>query len=215
MKGLLLKELYLLKNHCRLQLICLLWFVLAGILGGEQLSYFGFFSCMYAAVFPITLLSYDEFHKWDVYSRIFPYTPKMIVSAKYLVGLALQLFVLVVMCVAQVIKSAVKGHFSAEETIAFLAVNLLICSVSLGLNLPINFRFGTAKGRIVYYVVLGVGVGCCVAVGNLFSTLFSPDLAHILSVGAPVLWLIPILVAVGIYVGSWFLSFAFYKKRYR
>lgn len=74
MKGILLKELYLLKKHCAIPLFCLLLFlVMAGMSMGEQ-SMMVFFPFMYASIIPVTLLSYDEMHKWDEYARIFPYT---------------------------------------------------------------------------------------------------------------------------------------------
>ena len=59
MKGILLKELYLLKKHCMIPLFCLLLFlVMAGASMGEQ-SMMVFFPFMYASIIPVTQLSYD------------------------------------------------------------------------------------------------------------------------------------------------------------
>ena len=83
----------------------------------------------------------------------------------------------------------------------------MMSAVSVALPLPFIFRSGVEKGRMGYYVMIGLaGVASGVAGGLLgddVSAFVLPSLA------------VPIMIAVGIgvYGLSWWLSVKFYKKR--
>ncbi|MBQ8399814.1 MAG: ABC-2 transporter permease [Clostridia bacterium] len=215
MKGILLKELYLLKKHCGIPLFCLLLFlVMAGGTMGEQ-SFMVFFPFMYASIIPVTPLSYDEMHKWDEYARIFPYTPAKLVLSKYLVGGVLQIAVTLILLIISAVKMAMAGEVQVLKLVAMAGLGLLIGAAFGGFNLPFMFRFGVSKGRIAYYATLALSVGGCLVASAFFDVSFSPEIVRMLSVGMPVLWLIPLFLAPLLYVGSYYLSVALYKKRYR
>lgn len=74
------------------------------------------------------------------------------------------------------------------------------------LMLPFLFKFGSEKGRIAYYIVIGLlcasGV---IATGAGFQ----------LSAGSESLWVLALIagVAIAVYTLSWLLSIAFYKQK--
>ena len=215
MKGLLYKDFLVLRKNGAFMLFAYLVFLLVGALGtASDGSVFVFYPCFYVSLTAVTLLSYDEHYKWDEYSRVFPYTTKQIVGSKYLVALILQLCSLVLTSGVKALKMVATNSFSAEELIAFLALSLFVSAVFASFSRPFIFRFGVSKGRLFYYLALGGGMGLSTLIAGLFSEEFSPETAHILSVGAPILWLVLPIVGGLLYVGSFFLSVAFYKKRY-
>ena len=215
MKGILLKELYLLKKQCTIPLFCLLLFlVMAGASMGEQ-SMMVFFPFMYASIIPVTLLSYDEMHKWDEYARIFPYTPAKLVLSKYLVGGVLQLAVTLILLTISAVKMAMEGEVQILKLVAMASLGLFIGAAFGGFNLPFMFRFGVSKGRVAYYAAIALGVGGCLMAAAFLDVSFSTEIVKVLSVAMPVLWLVPLILAVALFVGSYFLSVALYKRRYR
>ena len=85
MKGLLLKDLYVLKDSLKVYLIIFLLYGYMGIVEGE-------IGLMYAMVFitsvvlPITSVSYDERCGWDRLANTMPVSRKQIVYSKYLLA---------------------------------------------------------------------------------------------------------------------------------
>lgn len=215
MKGLLLKEMYLLLNYFKIPLAIYLLLGTVAALGGKSYSYVLFYPCMYASMLPISLLSYDEHHKWDQYCRVFPYSTFSIVGSKYLVGMILQGMSLGLTVAVRLLKTAVVGGFSAEELIAFVCMSVLISAVFLGFTLPIFFWLGVAKGRVVYYLAIIAGMVTASLMGGTFAIFFSPETLKTLAVRAPVLWLALPIAGMMLYGGSYLLSVVLYKKRYR
>ena len=58
MKGLILKELYMVKSYCKMHLLLLLGFGVLGILDGEN-AFFLLYPAVMAGTIPMTLLAYD------------------------------------------------------------------------------------------------------------------------------------------------------------
>ena len=54
-----------------------------------------FYPIMMAGVVPISLISYDEKSKWNVYAGVFPYSKEELVSVKYIIALLFLAFKLV------------------------------------------------------------------------------------------------------------------------
>lgn len=203
MKGLFLKDFYMVIKYCRWHLLIVLIFILAITVGGENL-FLGFFPCLLAGMIPATLLSYDEHSKWDMYCKGLPYKGAEVVSAKYLIGLCCQFFVMILTGIAFAVRMNILNEFDLRE---YLYSTILIQAVSgaaSSLILPFLFKFGVDKGRVAYYCIMGTlaagGVGLLKSGGSRAA-------AHT--------WTVPVIciVAIAVYAVSWLLSAAFYKKR--
>ena len=208
MKGLVIKDLYMAAKYCRSYLLITVVFCAASLFSEEN-SFFIFYPSILCGMIPVNLFAYDERSRWLQYSRTMPYTVGQIVSGKYVIGLMAQFAVLVLMGAARAIKMGIDGDFRWGGFISLMALLLSLSLTTSGLCLPFIFRFGVEKGRIAYYVV--VGIACAVAV--IFTKSFvSGETVDIKLEGA-----LPIVCAciVGIvaYVTSWLLSVVLYKKR--
>lgn len=198
MKGLLLKDLYLAGKHCRSYVLLVIVF-LAVAMVGEDNVFFLFYPCILAGMLPVTLLSYDERSGWDKYCGTLPYTRAQIVSAKYIFGLAVQVIVLAVssLCLAA------SGRFSGEILVVLVALGCVGGAISL----PVMFRYGVEKGRIAYYIMVGVVCG-----GSGFATAIFEELGAETAFGTAAELSI-LLVSIGLLALSWYLSVRFYEKR--
>ena len=111
MKGLLLKDWYMIQKYCRSYILITAVFIGLSLANGENL-FFTFYPCMLCGMIPVTLLGYDERSGWMQYSGTMPYAKEQIVSEKYLIGILVQLTVLLVTGIAQVTKMMITGCFA-------------------------------------------------------------------------------------------------------
>ena len=89
MKGLFLKDWYMMKKYCRAYIVIAAVFIAVSVVSDDNM-FFVFYPCMLCGMIPVNLLGYDERSHWVQYSGSLPYTKTQIVSAKYLIGLFAQ-----------------------------------------------------------------------------------------------------------------------------
>lgn len=205
MKGLLLKDLYMMKAYCKSYVLMFVVFLAASFFGGNM--FFIYYPCMISGMIPVNLLSFDEQSRFIQYSASLPVSRALIVSEKYLLGLISQAAVLIVTGIAQWIRMSINGTFAINEFIVIILSLQLVSFLVSSIPLPLIFKNGVEKGRIVYYVMIGIVCGF----GALFSQAFKENLLSIQLSGFVFMGLM--ILGIGLYVLSWYLSVVFYKKR--
>ncbi|NMP37237.1 MAG: ABC-2 transporter permease [Clostridiales bacterium] len=100
MKGLLLKDFYMIGKYCRSFVLILTVFLVVSCFGNDN-TFFIIYPVLIAGMIPVTLISYDEREKWHIYSETLPYTRAQFVSVKYLIGLLFELTVFLLSAAAQ------------------------------------------------------------------------------------------------------------------
>lgn len=206
MKGLLLKDWYMMKKYCRAYLLIAVVFMAVSFAGEENL-FFVFYPCLLCGMIPVNLLGYDERSHWVQYSAALPYTRAQIVTSKYLIGLFSQIAVLLATAIVQGLRMGINSSFHWHDFTVLMLTTLIIATFSSSICLPFVFKLGVEKGRIAYYVMIGF-----VCAGSvLASSLFKGDLGVEMQPNA-LLWVLS-GVAVAIYGLSWYLAIVFYKKR--
>lgn len=206
MKGLLLKDFYLTVKHCKAYLLIFAVFIAVSV-AGDNNFFFTFYPCLLAGMIPVTLIGYDERSKWNQYCGMLPYTKAQIVSGKYLIGLFAQIGVIALSALAQAVRMNIYGTFDSKSYLTLIALLLILSCFSSSFSLPFMFKFGVEKGRIAYYIMIGVVCGGSVVATGLFERMETVEF----STGG----LLPILciVMVSVYALSWYLSIVFYQKR--
>lgn len=206
MKGLILKDLYMMKKYCKTYLLITVVFVAVSFVSSENL-FFIFYPCFLCGMIPVNLLAYDERSKWMQYSETMPYTKGQIVSGKYLIGLGTQVAVLLVTGIAQATRMSVSGTFMLGEYLVLMMLFLIMSLLASSITLPFMFKLGVEKGRMAYYIMIGVVCAGSAISSKLLSSGIQSEIK--LSENLP----IACLVGIGIYALSWYLSVVFYKKR--
>ena len=153
MKGLLLKDYYMILKYCRIYGLIVLVFGACSLVDQSNL-----FMLAYPAVLCgincVTLLSYDERSQWQQYCEILPYTRKQVVDAKYLLSGILISGLAGLLAAAHSLAGAVRGNFNLiwvfEVFCLIWAVGYLFSAICL----PMIFKFGSEKGRIMYIAVV-------------------------------------------------------------
>lgn len=206
MKGLILKDLYMMKKYCRSYLLIALVFIAISFASNENM-FFIFYPCLLCGMIPVNLLGYDERSRWLQYSQAMPYTKGQIVSGKYLIGLGTQIAMLTVIGIAQAIRMSIHKSFQPGEYLILMMLLLMMSLLASSITLPFMFKLGVEKGRMAYYIMIGIACAGSIIASNLLSDSFRTQIKP--NGILPVIC----LAGIGLYALSWYISIVFYKKR--
>ena len=206
MKGLLLKDWYMAKKYCKMYLIVAVLFIATAAFVKTNL-FFIFYPYIICGMLPFTLMSYDEYSRWQTYSETMPYTRAQIVSAKYLIGLFAQIAVLILSSISQAVQMTLGNGFVMNELISLMMLSLTVSLIASSITPPFMFKLGVEKGRMAYYFMIGVAAASIIIFSNLKNKINLPQIRM------DILLAIALMIAIGIFAFSWYLSITFYKKR--
>lgn len=201
MKGIILKDLLVLKVAMRTVIVVVLVFSFMGAMSGS--AYMTSFASVYAAILPMTCIAYDERCTFNRYAMTMPVTIKDIVLAKYVTGLILAAAALVICLVT----AAISGGGFAETILTAILIPMFYHSFML----PVMFKFGVEKSRLIVMVTVvipALAIGFAEDAGLLdnFIAALSGMSTAVLIAG-----LIGIVLAM--YIGSIMASIAICKKK--
>lgn len=206
MKGLLLKDFYMIRKHCNMYLLIDVVFIAVSFFSNSNIMFVAL-PIMLGGVIPITLLAYDERSHWTEYCGALPYSRAQIVSAKYLVGLIIQTATSFVILIVLLIRNNAFTYSGFGETLCSVAAMFIAALILPMICMPFSLKFGTEKGRLVYYVVIVAITGSIVL--SMEST---DDIPHKLTSNAEFVPLIFIGLLV-LYSMSWILSIVLYNYK--
>ena len=206
MKGLLLKDWYMMKKYCRSYLLIVIVFIAVSLFSNDNML-FVFYPCLLCGMIPVNLLGYDERSRWMQYSGTLPYTKAQIVCGKYLIGLLTQLTILVTKGVVQAVKMIIVHNFVSGDFVVLMLLMLIVSTFTSSICLPFVFKLGVEKGRTAYYIMIGFVCGASVLASSILRGKFMSEIQPNL-----ILALLAI-VGIGVYILSWYLSVMFFRKR--
>ena len=201
MKGLLLKDWYTLIKQMKIMLMLML--VFACVPGYSMAA----FAVVYAAMLPVTALAYDERSKWDELAAMLPYSVKEIVGGKYVLGVTAVTAAGAVAAVAQLILNRFGWtQFDAEAAFALLFTACLAL-IMLAINLPVMFRLGVEKGRVLFTILICASAAAGVILSDKLSALSD-------GIGSPVTAALVLLaIAAASQIASFGISVRFYEMK--
>lgn len=205
MKGLLLKDFYLSWRYCRAFIVIVAVFLGVSFVGKENL-FFLLYPVMISSVIPMSLIGYDERDRWMLYSGTLPYTRAQLVSAKYLVGLCFGAVAFFISMAATTVRMLLGGGFVLEQLAVVGTALLVLGCIGPAIMLPFVFKYGAEKGRMAFYITVGLFTAVATVLAGMGFQIqgLSGSLWPLVVVA---------VVAVALYVGSWWLSIRFYQKR--
>ena len=143
MKGLIIKDLTVLKSSIKTVFIIVVLFAFMGIKSGS--AYMTTFASVYAAILPMTCMAYDERSRFNRYAVAMPISPRDIALSKYITGLILAAATAIALVIA----------LFTKEPIGETAAGCMLIPVFYHtFMLPVMFKFGVEKSRLM--VLIGV-----------------------------------------------------------
>ena len=207
MKGLIYKDLCLLGSVWKSYAFILVMFSALTVTGVYDVSFLFMMVSVILCMYPSTSFSYDELAKWDRFAVSVPSGRVLVVRAKYgfalLLGAASLVFGLLLSLLAAFLGRMELGN-GLLTCVGGVAGALLINA----LMLPLLFRFGAQKGRILLIAVVAAlaGVlGALLAIGGMIA--FGSGLLK-----SFVLVVLPVLTLLTLFV-SYRVSLGIYQKK--
>lgn len=209
MKGLLIKDFYIARKHCKI------FFIAAAALFVCYCCDLKFandlYPCMVLCLVPIILMAYDKKSKWSEYCGVLPYNEIQIVSEKYLAGLILIVSTVLISGAAEAIKTSIDGTFDLYYFLADMAFLFQFFAMAEAILLFFAFAFGTEKVLVISYML----TGAYVLLMSYISTYYFIDLSAAL-VFEPDINISPFIssaTAAFFYAVSWILSTVSFSLR--
>lgn len=210
MTALFAKELIVILKNNKFSLIAIPVFIAIGLIY-KQMMFMMIVPALFSML-PLGTMTYDEISHWDLYVQALPVNKKKIVTSKYLavITLALLSAVLIgtIMFIIKFFDSA-----TTNNTIVFMILSALFIGMVIPcISIPINFKFGTSRGRFVYLMIVGLICG-------IFPNIILSDASKITAklvelVRTP---LILTFISLGILIMmifiSWLVSVSVYEKK--
>ena len=198
LKGLILKDLYLVRVQILIVAIVLAVYIVMALIssgGGSIGTFTGTYSVVVMSLLPITILNFDEKSKWGRYSAAMPVSRRANVLSKY-----------IIMIVLSVINAAVIGlvyTLSKESARMIFIVFILAASLTTGsVVTALGYKFGSTNARFIFTAVIFVAVISAVAVAGGISISFGNELGSGLTIAALIFLAVSALVCLASYMIS-------------
>lgn len=201
MKGLLLKDLINLKGQSKVLGLLLVFYIFLSVASGNSVM-FGSVVAVLCAILPVTAMSYDERAKWEKYALTMPVTRADLVLSKYLLGIGLSATAFLLNFGFQLIAGVATAGESLLISLAILGVGITF----LSLILPVLFRYGVEKGRLIMLLILFLPTMAIVLGSRFGFKAPGPETSQIMLFFGPVLVLL-------LLVASVFISLRIYSKK--
>lgn len=205
MRGLLLKDILMLKSYARTLGVLIVIYLISGI-AWDNVYFFAGMSGILCVMMVMSSFSYDHYAKWEKYGASLPVTRSDMVGAKYLLALVMTTIGAAITALMYLIFMLVrKGDLSTllPITLGTTAAGMFLMLVLL----PCIFKFGPEKARMVL-MMAGVMIALIVTLGAVLSPENIDD-----RIVKGVLWgIIPLFEIAGFYL-SYKLSCRIYAKK--
>lgn len=165
MKSLILKDLFNIGHNTKSMLFILVVFAVALIPFSGVEGYI-FVCAILCSMMIVTTFSFDDNSKWTRYSMIMPVSKKDLVVGKFIVlavfCTAGSLFGLVVGFIGGLITNKVVFSLLGFGELLFLTLVAWVISLIFGsMSIPLVFKFGAEKGRVLLLVSFLIPAGIC------------------------------------------------------
>lgn len=214
MKSLILKDLYNIWHNAKSMLLMLLIFAFVIIPYSGSEAYI-ITSSILCSMMVITTFSFDDSSKWMKYAMVTPISKKDMVASKFIILLIFSsigaLNGLVIGSIGGIIIHKV-DYSKATNIIAMLLVTLVglvIAEIFGSISIPLLFKFGAEKARMLLLISFIVPAAVCFGIYEImsfFGIAFTDYLIFILLCCSPVIALIWNLVMYKI-------SYAIFSKK--
>lgn len=214
MRGLLVKEIELMKQQKQFFILVVVMGIILNLTGSGSVSFATGYFTIITAIFVITTMSYDEFDNGFVFLMTLPITRKQYVAEKYLLGTGLTILAWAVATVlALICKFAANRGESVSEIMIGGVATIPVALLMLAMFIPLGIYFGVEKGR---YIAIVLWIIIIAVVYALVKTMgFSEETvsAWLNGLNWGIAFAVAALITVIGYLGSFWISARFMEKK--
>ena len=213
MKGLLLKDLLILKNQMRNVLMVIIGFVIISIMM-KSYFYIAFVVPFYIVMLIISSFSYDELNNSNTYIIALPFSRKEIVKARYLLCLLSIITSFLIGLLLSIIIPVLNEEMEFASIFASTLASITGVIFIISLLIPFFYKFGVQKGRVMLFIAImtiSLLIGIIISLfenSKLNIALFFNQLEQIN-------WMILILISIAIILFILYISYLISYKIYK
>ena len=157
MKGLILNDLLSIRRMLKTLAGIFLIFMVAWAVGGQPATG-AMMLCIMGASYILNLFSYDEFYHWEKYLRVLPVSTKQVVLSRYATfGIMASATAVISLVYLLVLNTPM------QEILSVLLMTVVLNVYFAAVMIPVAYKWGVQKGRLIFMLVLGVLSGLFVA----------------------------------------------------
>lgn len=205
MKALLIKDIINLKSYARTIMILVAFYVILPFVTPMDISFFSGMICILFVMMAITAFSYDNISKWDLFALSLPVSRKQMVMEKYLLSFIMMLTGGAVTSVLSIAATIFTGKTLTSDIFLVIYTLMGASLLYVSILLPFLYKFGVEKSRIIMFGAFLIPFGFLMLLKQIGFTISPQTLEFLLK-------LLP-LAAIGIFIGSFFISYSIYKKQ--
>ena len=168
MIGLLIKDIKLMKN----QIVFFLVTIVCGLILTPNKPLIGAWVLAFViGNFSIGSMTYDDFDNGNSFLFTFPFTRKQYTKEKYLYSLIMGSFVGILFFIYDVIyQTIVNKEIDIYEVMFLESLVIILTLLMLSVMIPIQFKYGSEKGKMANLAVMGVGLIIIFATDKIIPT---------------------------------------------
>lgn len=167
MKGLIKKDIFMLKNNAKYFLIYIVLYSLISLNQSEASSSITFILPFITIVMMISTFSYDEFNRWYSYAVTIPNGRKNIVKSKYIISAIVIILTSILSIELAIIISSLKNNFEYSELFSSCIGSIFACVLMISVIYPFLFKYGTEKGRLAMIALSFLIIGGLAIISKL------------------------------------------------
>ncbi|MDO5794652.1 MAG: ABC-2 transporter permease [Turicibacter sp.] len=200
MKGLILKDLLNLKKAIKTMLIVGIAYSI--FFSTVQPTFLTGILTLLFSMQSLSSFSYDEYAKWDSYALTFPISRKDLILSKYILFMTFPIIGSVLSIILSTIIGLFKQTLMVEEIFASAMGFLFSMEILFLIILPLIFKFGIERGRIMITIVGFSIFGILFLVIKLIQALNLPflSLEQIYALTPIIPWIALVMVALIAYL---------------
>ena len=158
MKGLLLKDLFVVSEFVRVLTLMAIVFI-ASMMAIDGFSVIGAMISLLVVSLVISSFSYDDLAHWDSFAATLPVSRRKLVASKYLFLLLLGVLAVVFNGLVSVLFAALQPGVSlAEQFVTGILISMAACIIDFVL-IPLIYKYGAEKSRMMMMMVIVVIFG--------------------------------------------------------
>jgi len=204
MKGLILKDLLVLRQQSKIYLFMIIMFAAFAFINQDP-SFAGGMVAIVAVMLPITALSYDERSGWDRLALSMPVSRRDMVLSKYLLGLGFSMLAFLISLLLGLKSNDPTGEPAGTALMTAL-VFWSLCILLFSILMPLFIHIGVEKGRMVMMAILFIPTGVLLLLSSTGIAKPNPESLEQMLQFAPV-------VAIIMFVVSFFVALRLYNRK--
>lgn len=155
MKGLLIKDLKLMKMQKNFFIMIVVISFVVSLLTEDVTFMLGFISFI-TSLFTISTISYDEFDNGNAFLFTLPIDRKKYAAEKYVFGMLLGVCSLFLAIILAVILNLIEKSDTTSDILISAVMLLPFVFLLVSIMIPFQLKFGSEKGRIAITAALGI-----------------------------------------------------------